>query len=344
MWLLCLYSIKDNIYDGKEGDQMFKYIGKRVAIMLVMILLVSTVIFYMFRAMPGDPTAFVVDPSMSPEARQVLIERYGLDGTKWDQYKVFMKDLVRLDLGNSFFYGRPVIDIIKERMPATLILMFTAMIISYVIGTFGGAWMAWKRGNILESTGITFALIFRSAPTFWVGLMSILLFSAKLKWFPAQGMRTTGYTGDTFREVFLNMDFVRHLILPSIVAGLYFIATPLLIMRNSMLEVLSEDYIEMAKAKGLKEMTILYKHAARNALLPVVTAGALFVGSAIGGQVLIEVVFSWPGLGREIVQAVTRHDYPLAQGAFIIISAIMMFMNLIADILYVVLDPRISYK
>ncbi|MCC5909249.1 MAG: ABC transporter permease [Clostridiaceae bacterium] len=323
---------------------MLKYIAKRVAIMLAMLMLVSTMIFFLFRAMPGDATAFIVDPSMPPEARELMAERYGLNDSKWVQYTIFMKDLVRLDFGNSFFYGRPVTDLIKERMPATLILMFSAMIIAYLIGVFGGAWMAWKRGSKLESAGVTFSLIFRSAPTFWVGLMMILVFSARLRWFPAQGMRTSGYSGDTFAEIFLTLDFLKHLILPSIVAGLYFIATPLLIMRNSMLEVLSEDYIEMANAKGLKEKTVLYKHAARNALLPVVTAGALFIGSAIGGQVLIEVVFSWPGLGREIVQAVTRHDYPLAQGAFIMISALMMFMNLVADILYAVLDPRISYK
>lgn len=323
---------------------MLNYIAKRIMTMILMIILVSTVIFFLFRAMPGDPTAFVVDPSMPPEAREVLKERYGLNGTKWDQYVVFIKDLVKLDLGNSFFYGRPVLNVIGERIPATLILMITGMIIAYVIGVFGGALMAWKRGHILESAGITVSLIFRSAPTFWVALMSIILFSVRLKWFPAQGMRTSGYTGETFREIFMNLDFLKHLILPSIVAGLYFIATPLLIMRNSMLEVLSEDYIEMAKAKGLKEKRILYKHAARNALLPVVTAGALFLGSAIGGMVLLEVVFSWPGLGREIVQAVTRHDYPLAQGAFIIMSILMMVMNLVADILYAVLDPRISYK
>ncbi|MDW7671837.1 MAG: ABC transporter permease, partial [Bacillota bacterium] len=176
------------------------------------------------------------------------------------------------------------------------------------------------------------------------GLMMILLFSVRLGWLPAQGMRTAGTGGGTFAEMFFNKDFVRHLILPSLVAGLYFIATPMLIMRNSMLEVMSEDYIEMARAKGVKERIVLYRHAARNALLPVVTAGALFIGAAIGGQVLIEVVFSWPGLGREIVTAVTRHDYPLAQGCFIIISAIVMFMNLVADMLYAFLDPRISYK
>jgi peptide/nickel transport system permease protein len=309
-----------------------------------MIFLVSTMIFFLFRTMPGDPTAFVVDPSIPAAAREQLLERYGLNDSLWVQYQVFIKDLVRFDFGNSFFYNRPAIQIIKEKLAATLILMLTAMVIAYTIGIFGGAWMAWKRGTPLESLGITLALLFRSAPTFWVGLMVILIFSVRLGWFPAQGMRTAGTGGGSLADIFLNRDFLRHLVLPAFVASLYFLATPLLIMRNSMLEVMSEDYIEMARAKGIKERHILYRHAARNALLPVVTAGALFIGAAIGGQVLLEVVFSWPGLGREIVTAVTRHDYPLAQGCFIIISTMVMVMNLVADILYAMLDPRISYK
>lgn len=322
---------------------MIKYILKRVAIMLLMIILISTMIFFLFRAMPGDPTAYIIDPSIPAEARAQLMEKYGLDKGKFTQYKIFLSDLVKLDFGDSYFYGEPVMKIIKDRMPATLILMMTAMVFAYAIGIVLGSLMAWWRGGKLESVSVIIALFFRSAPTFWVGLMMIIIFSTILKWFPAQGMRTAGYIGDSFGEVFLNLDFLKHLILPSIVAGLYFLATPMLIMRNSMLEVMNEDYIEMAQAKGLKDKQIRYRHAARNALLPVITSGALFIGSAIGGQVLIEVVFSWPGLGREIVQAVSRHDYPLAQGIFIIISALMMFMNLVADILYAALDPRITY-
>ena len=312
--------------------------------MVVTLFLVASMIFLLFRTMPGDPTASMVDPSIPREARQALLERYGLHESLWTQYQIFAKDIVRLDFGNSYFYNRPVLAVIGTRLPATLILMLTAMVVAYAVGVLGGAWMAWNRGTFAESTGVTFSLIFRSAPTFWVGLMAIMIFAVNLGWFPAQGMRTTGYEGDTFREIFLSWDFVRHLMLPSLVAGLYFLATPLLIMRNSMLEVLSEDYIEMARAKGLPERRILYAHAARNALLPVVTAGALFLGSAVGGQVLIEVVFSWPGLGREIVQAVTRSDYPLAQGIFIIISALVMIMNLLADVIYALLDPRIAYR
>lgn len=322
---------------------MGKYILKRIGILLFMFILISTMIFFLFRAMPGDPTAFIVDPSIPPEAREALLDRYGLNDSKFTQYTIFLKDLLRLDFGDSYFYGKPVIQIITERLPATLFLMMTAMLFAYSIGIILGTAMAWKRGGRLESASVFFALFFRSAPTFWVGLMAIILFSTVFKWFPAQGMRTAGYVGETFSEIFLNLDFLKHLILPSIVAGLYFLATPMLIMRNSMLEVMDEDYIEMARAKGLSDRRIRYSHAARNALLPVITSGALFIGSAIGGQVLLEVVFSWPGLGREIVQAVTRHDYPLAQGSFIIISMMMMIMNLVADILYAALDPRISY-
>lgn len=322
---------------------MIGYIFRRLLIMVIMILLVSTMIFLLFRTMPGDPTASMVDPSIPQEARQALLERYGLHESLWTQYKIFMGDLLRFDFGTSYFYNRPVSRVIGDRLPATLILMLTAMLFAYIIGVFGGAWMAWKRGTRLESAGVAFSLVFRSAPTFWVGLMVIMLFAVRLGWFPAQGMRSTGYEGTTFGEIFLSLDFLRHLVLPALTAGLYFLATPTLIMRNSMLEVMSEDYIEMAHAKGLPERRVLYRHAARNALLPVVTAGALFVGAAIGGQVLIEVVFSWPGLGREIVQAVTRSDYPLAQGSFIILSTVVMVMNLIADVLYAFLDPRITY-
>lgn len=322
---------------------VLKYIIRRTLIILLMLFLVSTMIFLLFRTMPGDPTASMVDPSIPREARQALLERYGLHESLWKQYTIYMKDLVRLDFGTSYFYNRPVLEMIGTRLPATLILMLTAMLFAYLIGVFGGAWMAWRRGSKLESAGVAFGLVFRSAPTFWVGLMVIMVFAVNLKWFPAQGMRTTGYAGTSFAEIFLSLDFLHHLVLPALTATLYFLATPMLIMRNSMLEVLSEDYIEMAHAKGLKPRRVLYNHAARNALLPVVTAGALFIGSAIGGQVMIEVVFSWPGLGREIVQAVTRSDYPLAQGSFIILSAVVMFMNLVADILYAFLDPRITY-
>lgn len=323
---------------------MILFITKRLAIMVAMIFLVATMIFLMFRLMPGDPTAYVIDPSIPASVRDQLLDRYGLNDSLWVQYQIFMTDLVQFDFGNSYFYNRPAVEILGEKFFATIILMVTAMVIAYSTGIMMGSLMAWKRGTWIETVGSVFVLFFRSAPTFWVGLIAILVVSVQFRLLPAQGMRTVGTGGGTLYEQFFNLDFLRHLILPAIVASLYFLATPLLIMRNSMLEVMSEDYIEMARAKGVKERHILYRHAARNALLPVVTAGALFIGAAIGGQVLIEVVFSWPGIGREIVTAVTRRDYPLAQASFIIISALVMFMNLVADLLYAWLDPRITMK
>ncbi len=161
--------------------------------------------------MPGDPTAFIVDPSIPPEARAQMLARYGLDKGLWDQYLIFMQDLLRLDFGSSYFYNRPVLEIIGEKLPATLILMLSAMTLAYLIGICMGALMAWKRGSKMETGGIVFVLFFRSAPTFWVGLMAIILFSANLGWFPAQGMRTVGTPSGNFAQMFLNMDFLHHL-------------------------------------------------------------------------------------------------------------------------------------
>ncbi|WP_343834554.1 ABC transporter permease [Bacillus horti] len=317
---------------------------KRTFQMLITIFIIATVIFFLFRLMPGNPAASMLDPSVPPEARQQIMERFGLNESIWVQYGLFMKNFVQLDFGRSFYYKQPVIDILLDKLGATIIIMFSAMIFAYGLGVLGGARMAWKRGTIGESVGVVFTLIARSAPTFWVGIMAIYFFSVQLGWFPHSGMRSSGYEAANSWQVFFSLDFLWHLTLPTIVAGLFFLATPMLIMRNTMLEVMGEDFIEMAKAKGLKDRTILYRHAARNALLPVVTAGALFIGSAIGGQVLIEYVFSWPGLGREMVLAAQRHDYPVAQASFIILAAMIMVMNLVADLIYAYLDPRITYK
>lgn len=312
-------------------NEVVSYILKRLAQMVVTIVIIASLIFLLFRLMPGDPTASMVDPSFPKEARDQLMERYGLNESLWVQYVIFMKNLIQFEFGTSFYYKQPVISLLLDKMAATLILMFSAMIFAYGFGIFGGAWMAWRRGSVGESISITLSLIFRSAPNFWVGIMAIYFFSVQLGWFPHSGIRSPGYEAANAFQVFFSLDFLWHLILPTVVAGIFFLATPLLIMRNTMLEVLGEDYIEMAKAKGLKERTILFRHAARNAMLPVVTAGALFIGTAIGGQVLIEYVFSWPGLGREMVLATQRHDYPLAQASFIIIAVVIMVMNLVAD-------------
>ncbi|WP_238526158.1 ABC transporter permease [Natranaerobius thermophilus] len=324
------------------GTQQF--ILRRLIQMIISIFVVATVIFFMFRLLPGDPTTAMIEPGWSQEATQMLIERFGLDRPLHEQYFHYLVNLFQLDFGYSFHYSSPVSSVIGAKIGNTLILMLSAMIVAYVIGILGGVLMAWYRGSKLETFGISAALIFRALPPFFVGMLFIMLFSFHLGWLPHSGMRTAGYVAEGALDRFFNLDFLRHLILPMTVSALYFLAQPLLIMRNTMMEVMGEDFVEMADAKGLKKVRIMYVHAARNALLPVVTQGALFLGMAVGGQVLIEYVFGWPGLGEEIVLAAQRHDYPVAQASFLMMASLVMLMNFLADLLYGYLDPRVVYN
>jgi len=187
-------------------------------------------------------------------------------------------------------------------------------------------------------------LFLRSAPVFWTGMIFIMLFGIWLGIFPTSGMRTLPYEATGFLDKIFTLDFLWHLFLPALTISLYYLALPMLIMRNTMLEVMGEDFIELCKAKGLGERATMFKHAARNALLPVVTQAAITVGLAVGGMVVVEVVFSWPGLGRELVQAVRTGDYPMAQAGFMLMAGIILLMNFLADIVYGYLDPRVAYK
>ena len=321
-----------------------EFIIRRLVMMAICFWIIMTILFILFRMLPGDPTITLVDPTASAEERKIVLTHHGLDKPLITQYFTYMKDLVRGSFGRSFFYRKPVVDVIADKFWNTIILMFVAFIIAYGGGFLGGMILAWKRGTALETVGIMISLAFRSAPVFWTGMLGIVFLSDKLGWFPFSGMRSIGYTADTLFQKFWSLDFLWHLFLPAMVSSLYFMGLPLLLLRNSMLEVIHEDYIEIARAKGLSEFTVMIKHGARNAILPIVTDAALFIGWAIGGQVLVEYVFSWPGLGREIVMATLRHDYPLAQAAFFIIASMVTFMNFVADIVYGYLDPRIVFK
>ena len=319
------------------------YLLRRVFYSLITIWVIATLVFVLFRSMPGDPTVMIVDPTFPPETRQQLLESFGLDRPIGEQYLRFLGNAVQGDFGVSFFSRRPVSQEIGDRVMATVILSTASFLFAYPIGIIGGAFLASRRGKLSENVGITAALFFRSAPLFWTGMLAMTIFSYHLGWLPHSGMRSIGAQYSNEFERFVNIDFLKHLILPMVVSGLYFVAMPLLLLRNSVLETLNEDYIELVRAKGLSERQILYKHAVRNGILPVVTAAATHVGLALGGMTVIEVVFSWPGLGRTIVQAVERQDYPVAQGAFLLLAVMVLVMNFIADIAYVYLDPRISY-
>lgn len=321
-----------------------RYIVSRLIQIIIVFLLMITVVFLMFRLLPGDPTAVYINTTeLSLEVQKALTKQFGLDKSLFEQYLHFIKNLFQGNLGISFHYGVPVVEIIAERFWNTIILMGVGIGIAYIMGIIIGALSAWKRGSKFEMVIILITLSARSAPQFLIGILLIMFFSMTLGFFPLGGIREVGVEIERLYQKYLSIDFLYHLILPALTIGIYFMGTPFVIMRSSMLEVLNEDYIEIAQAKGLKPGQVIFKHAMRNSLLPVISMLTVMVSFIIGGQVMVETVFRWPGIGKEIVTAVNYRDYPVAQGIFMMMGVVILFMNLIIDILYTYLDPRVKY-
>lgn len=323
---------------------MREYVVRRIGQLVVTYWAFLTILFLLFRVVPGDPTTMFVAQGLSGEARQEVLENLGLNEPLHIQYIEYMLQVLSGNFGTSFQYREPVWGIIVTKFWNTIFLMAGAIILAYVIGILGGALLAWSRGSDFEIAGILVTLVARSSPTFWTGIVLLMVFVFWLEWFPAGGIRTVGASYDGFFEKFVSVDFLYHVTLPMLTGAIYYMATPTLLMRNTMLEVLNEDFIKMKKAEGLPQYTVLYKHAVRNSLLPIVTIIALVAGKAIGGQLLIEVVFNWPGMGRAMVTAVSYNDYPLAQAAFFLMGSVVIMLNFGADLLYAYLDPRVTYE
>lgn len=322
---------------------MHHVIWRRLGQAVITMWIILTVLFFLFRLGLPDPTVALVSEGLSPEDRAQIAARFGLDRNIFMQYLVYLRNVVTGELGRSFHYNAPVAGIIGERFLNTMVLMLPAILISYVIGPVLGVLLAWRRGSRFEVGGITGALVLRSAPMFWTGMIAVMIFGIWLGWFPTSGMRTFPYEAAHFFDKIMTADFLHHLIMPATVIGLYYLGLPMLIMRNTMLEVLGENYIEFCRARGMSSARIMYRHAARNALLPVITQLAITIGLAVGGQVVVEVVFSWPGLGLEMFNAVRTSDYPLAQASFMLMAAIVLVLNLLVDLIYSWLDPRVTY-
>ncbi|HXF82488.1 MAG TPA: ABC transporter permease [bacterium] len=316
-------------------------LGRLVQTLLVL-LVVATLLFLIFRLMPGNPLVAYLDPTFSEELEQQLRRQFGLDLPLHRQYLVFLANALRGEFGLSFFSREPVSAVIWSVLPNTLVLTMVALILAYAVGILGGALLAARRGSWIEHWGIPAVLATRAAPEFWVGMLALAVFSFSLNWFPFGGATSPGSAYPSIWAQLFSLDFLHHLILPALTLAIYLQGLPTLLMRNSMLEVMDEDFITFCRMRGLPERTVILRHAARNALLPVVTAFALGIGYSIGGNVIIETVFSWPGLGRTLVRAVAAKDYPVAQAAFLMIAVVMIGMNFIADLLYSLLDPRVS--
>lgn len=322
---------------------MRSFLISRVLQLLVTFWVIVTVLFFLFRLGLPDPTLALINEGLSPEDRQRVIEQFGLDLPLWQQYLVYLQNLAQGELGVSFHYKAPVGDIVFERLANTMVLMLPAILLAYGIGATVGALLAWKRGSRLEGAGITVGLVLRSAPVFWTGMLAIFLFGITLGFLPTSGMRTLPYEETNWLDRVTTWDFAWHLVMPMLVIAAYYLAVPMLIMRNTMLELIGDDFIEFCRARGFSERRTMYRHTARNALLPVVTQAAVTTGLAVGGQVVVEVVFSWPGLGREMFQAVRTSDYPVAQAAFVMLASMVLILNFFVDLLYSKLDPRVTH-
>ncbi|MDQ7843129.1 MAG: ABC transporter permease [Armatimonadota bacterium] len=318
------------------------FVFSRLVQTLLVLLVVATILFLIFRLMPGDPLVAYLDPTFTEEMAQALRRQFGLDRPLHIQYLVFLRNTVQGEFGHSFFTREPVARVIWTVLPNTLALTLAALVLAYALGVVAGAVLAARRGTPLEHWGIPLVLATRAAPEFWVGMLALAVFSFSLRWFPFGGATSPGSLYPSIWAQLFSLDFLHHLALPALTLALYLQGLPTLLMRNAMLEVMDEDFITFCRMRGLPERTILLRHAARNALLPVVTAFALGIGYSIGGNVIIETVFSWPGLGRTLVRAVAAKDYPVAQAAFLMIAAVMIAMNFAADLLYGLLDPRVS--
>jgi peptide/nickel transport system permease protein len=317
------------------------YIGRRLIKGLFVLLAIVVLNFFLIRAAPGDPAQVMAGEAGAADEIFIeqLRERFGLDRPVHEQLFIYVKGIVTLDLGWSYRQNQSVSSLILNRLPATLLLTGTAFCIALLFGILMGALAAARVGKWTDTLITALALVFYATPLFWIALMAILLFSVYLGWLPGFGMVSVGagYTGLAYVG-----DILVHLLLPAVTLGLFYMAVYARMTRASMLEVMEMDYVKTAKAKGVAPSRITRRHVLRNALLPVITLAGIQAGQMIGGAVLTETVFAWPGIGRLMFDALLQRDYNLLLGIFFVSSAMVVLFNLITDLVYTFVDPRIE--
>ena len=325
-----------------------RYLLQRIGFAVLTVFVAITFNFLLLRLMPGDPVSRLARvPNATEATRQQLIQQFGLDKPLGQQYVAYLQQLVHGNLGISFQDQESVTSHLIEAAKTSLPMVITGTVIAIVLGLLTGPLAAWWRGHTVEKATTFTSMFFYSMPTQWLGLMLIFIFSVYLGWLPSAGMRDPGLTAAQQLGIPVSAgaqikDVVLHMILPSATLALVLFGQYTLIVRSSLLETFGEDFVLTARAKGLKPLPILFRHAFRNALLPVVTMVALSFGFIAGGSILVETVFSWPGLGLLSYEAIQARDYPLIQGTFLVITVSVVFFNLLADLLYFRLDPRIT--
>ncbi len=307
----------------------------------ILLFLAATLNFALPRLMPGDPLLYVVGEDvtlMSAAEKEAMRTEMGLNRPVIVQYLAYFGELLRGDLGYSYRENKPVTDVIARKLPWTLILAFLNILISTLIGATAGALAAWRRGSKLDIGMGTFFIFLRSMPSFWIGMILVAVFGATLKWLPVYGAYTMW---SDFRGLAYVLDVLKHMVLPLTTMVILSVTAIFITMRYSMINTLGEDYITMAELKGIPQKRIKYRHAMRNALIPVVTVVMMNIGYMVGGATVVETVFAYPGTGRLLFEAVSNRDYPLIQGCFFVITLCVIVANIVADLLYPLLDPKV---
>jgi len=314
------------------------YVVKRILFAIATVFVAITINFFMFRVLPGDAVRNLARvPHASAQLRHSLEAEFGLDKPKWEQYLIYLRELAHGNLGLSFANQQPVWDNLREDLGNTIPMIALGTVVAIVVGIVTGVLSAWRRGTRLDKASTNLAIAFYSFPTQWIALVLLIYLSA---WLPSHGRTDDFLLNPTPLEHAI--DVLRHMALPSLTVALTLYGEYTLIVRSAMLETLGEDYVLTARAKGLSQRRIVVRHAFRNALLPTTTLIALSLGYIVAGLILVETVFSWPGIGLAVYQAVNDRDYPMLQGAFLVLTISVVFFNFLADLLYFRLDPRIT--
>ena len=333
-------NLKEN-YNMNRSSKILRYVSRRLIQGIPIILAIVVLNFFLLNLAEGDAVDVLAGEagSATPEYMEEMRKKFGLDKPLPVQLAVYLKNVIQLDLGYSFRHDMQVTELIIDRFWPTLILMVSTILLAVGFGILLGLFAAINLNTWKDSVVSVFALITYATPLFWVGLMMIILFSIKNDWFPTSGMENSAMFYEGFERV---KDIAHHLVLPTITLSLFYLALYTRMMRASMLEQYGQDYVITARAKGVSERRITFVHVLRNALLPVVTMAGVQVGALIGGSVIVESVFAWPGLGMLAFESLFARDLNLLLGIFLLSSALVVAVNLVVDVVYCFLDPRIE--
>jgi peptide/nickel transport system permease protein len=320
---------------------MKAYIARKILHALLALFAIVTTLFILFHVLPIDTTERVISPALDEASRNRLKQAFGLNKPLYIQYFFYLKNMVTFEWGNSFSSSKKVFDILQVRFWNTIILMGTGLCLTLVIGTGLGMIMAWRVNRPSGTVGTLSAIFIQSTPPFVIALLLLMVLSYRLDLFPTGGMHTPGITSGKGLVSLLSLDFLYHLILPTISMIIYYLATLLLIIRNKMLDVIDSDFVLMARAKGLAPHLVIFKHAARNAIIAVAALSSPMIGFAVSAQLTVEQAFNWPGLGKLLVQSAASDDYPVLQATFLVLTVLVIFLNFVLDISYRYFSPRI---